>query len=376
MNNYRTRTNIMFITPCFGVAGLEQVVLNIIHCLDRTKFNPSFCSFMEPDPTMYEKLMKLDLPCYILSKKIGIDYFLPVKLHNVLIKEKVDLVNSHDIGATIYAAPAGRLAGIKKVIHTEHSQILTKSKYFCLYRWIMKNWVSFAITVSYDLEKYFIKKMRVSNNKVETIPNGIDIHKFESYEDITYLKKYFQIGENEKIIGSIGRLTEQKAYEYLLRAFNIVLKDSPNTKLIIVGEGNLRESLEKLSRNLQIEDRVIFTGIRQDIPNLLRLFDVFALSSLWEGQPITIMEAMAAGKPIVVTDVGGNREILGQDKYGLIVPPKQPVALAKAISKVLSDKKLAEKLGNDAKAYSTEKLSHLGMVRKYESVFDSVINNT
>lgn len=368
-----TCVNIMFITPCFGVAGMEQVVLNIINYLDRSKFNPSLCTLLESDHTMYEKLIKLDLVCYTLNKKAGIDYFLPIKLRNLLIKEKVDLVNSHDIGATLYAVPATKLAGIKNVIHTDHSQILTKSRYASIYRWLMKRWVSFSITVSYDLEKYFITKLKVPRDKITTIPNGIDINQFRSNKDVSYLKKYFRI-KREKVIGSIGRLTEQKGYEYLLKAFNIVLNDNANTKLIIVGDGNLRGSLEQLSKDLHIQDKVIFAGIRQDVPNLLRLFDVFVLASLWEGQPITILEAMAAGKPIVATDVGGNAEILGNNKYGLIVPAKDPITLAESIKLILNNNLLAEKLTEDAQSYAMKNLSHISMVRKYEEVFCSIIN--
>jgi len=369
----RTQKNIMFITPCFGVGGLEQVILNLINSLDRSKYNPSFCTLLEPDTNMHELMRKLDIPYYIINKRTGIDFILPIKIRNILIREEIDLVNSHDIGATIYSAIAAKLAGIKKVIHTDHSQILTKKKYSKLYKILFNKWVSFSITVSQDLQNYLTTKFQVHANRIKTIPNGIDIDKFISNKDISYLKRSFNIGENERIIGSIGRLTEQKGFEYLLRAYKILLKDNQDTRLVIVGDGDLKDSLMSFSRNLQIQEKVVFAGIRQDIANLLSLFNIFVLSSLWEGQPITIMEAMAAGKPIIATDVGGNGEILKHGKLGLIVKAKDPDDLADSIKLLLNDHKLAAKFGCDAQSFSRKHLSHTSMVRKYEKVFDSVI---
>lgn len=375
MRRYRKAINIMFVTPCFGVGGLEQVVLNILQFLDRDKFNPLLCTLLEPDECMYEEAKRLDLPCHTVKKKPGIDYLLPFKLREIFNKEKIDLINSHDIGATLYAAPAARLCGIKRIVHTDHSQILTKRKHLKMYRWLMGSLVSSSITVSEALERHLVNELGISAKKVKTIPNGIDVKKYAVNGDIEYLKKAFGLGEDESVVGSIGRLTAQKGYEYLLKAFKMVLGDKPETRLIIVGDGDERSSLEEIAKDLGIRKKVIFTGIRRDIPNLLWLFDVFVLSSLWEGQPITIIEAMAAGKAIVVTDVGDNAEILGQGKRGLIVPSKDPVSLANSITLLLNDRQLAGRLGAEAREHSMENLSHIGMVRKYEQVFLRIMSN-
>ena len=368
-----TRKNIMFITPCFGFGGLEQVVLSIAKEIDRAKYNPSFCTLLTPVPEMLERMQQLDVCCHILDKGRGVNYLLPIKLRNLLIREKIQIVNSHDIGATLYAAVAARLAGIPAVIHTEHSQILTKSRYLGIYRWIFNKLVSYSITVSHDLEHYMMKTFNMGREKLETIPNGIDIEKFCSRPDIGYLRREFNLKKNETVIGTIGRLTTQKGIDTLLEAFRILVTKRRNLRLIVVGDGELRTSLIKLSEQLGIRNKLVFTGIRQDIAYVLHLFDIFVLSSLWEGQPITIMEAMAAGKPIVATSVGGNGEILKKGEFGLIISPKDPTAMAKAIEILLNDPSLAGGLAKKASVYARTHLGHRTMVKNYEVVFSALV---
>jgi glycosyltransferase involved in cell wall biosynthesis len=288
-------------------------------------------------------------------------------------RERVRLVNAHDIGATLYAAPAARLAGVRRLVHTDHSQILTKKKLLPVCRWIMKNWVSFSITVSHDLERFLTEAMRVPVSRVRTVPNAVDAARFASGADTTRLRRELGLGETDFVIGSIGRLMTQKGYEHLLRAFPEIAREKPGARLLLVGDGELRGELEALARTLGIEKAVLFTGIRRDVPELLRLFDVFALASLWEGQPITLMEAMAAGKAIVVTDVGDNARILGAGSRGVVVKPGDPGALAGAVVGFARDPALAAALGARAQEYAANAFNVQSMVKRYEEVFSAVM---
>jgi len=360
----------MLVTPCFGYGGLEQVVLSIVARIDRSRFHPSFCTLLAPEPVLYREMERLDLPCYILDKGEGISAGLPFRLAAVMRKERVRLVNTHDIGATLYAAASSRLSGVRTLIHTDHSQILTKKKYRAVYRFVMRNLVDFSIAVSSDLEEHLVNVLGVSRNAVTTIPNGIDTARFSVKGDTSRIRRELGIGESERIIGSIGRLTKQKGMAHLIRAFTTVAARDANTRLVIVGDGELRLELERLCRELGVREKVVFMGIRMDVPVLLSLFDVFAIASLWEGQPIAIMEAMAAGKPIVATDVGGNSEILAGGKYGLLVPAGDAEALAASIARLLVDKSLASKLAGEARAFALRELGAPAMVARYERVFE------
>jgi glycosyltransferase involved in cell wall biosynthesis len=365
------KINLLLITPCFGYGGLEQVVLNLINELDRSKFNVSICTLLEPHPEMLDLILKSGVKWNVINKKDGFDLSIPLKLANLIRKGKIDLINSHDVGATLYAVLASLLTSKKTIVHTDHSEILGR-KHLYLYSYIMRKRLHFCITVSENLRHYLINNIGVCEKIVKTIPNGIDLSKFSHIIENTDIRREFHINKNDLIIGSIGRLTKQKGYEYLLKAFNLLLKNKDNVKLVIAGDGEDRDELMHMAKELQVAERVIFAGHRKDIPNIIRSFDVFVLSSLWEGQPITIIEAMAAGVPIVVTDVGGNSEILGKGSYGLLVPPRDPVALARGIENLLNDSIMREKISTDAQMYAKNHLSHLAMVKEYEKVFDSL----
>jgi glycosyltransferase involved in cell wall biosynthesis len=123
-----------------------------------------------------------------------------------------------------------------------------------------------------------------------------------------------------------------------------------------------------------VDDGVVFTGIREDVPELLHLFDIFVLPSLWEGQPITIMEAMAAGKPVVATSVGGNAEILRQGDLGVLVPARDPGALSDAIERLLKDRAMARQLGERARSHAASDLTSAVMTRRHEQIFESLFS--
>lgn len=374
MKKSKKPVRVMFVTPCFGFGGLERVIIDIVTNIDRSRFIPSFCTLMVPDPDMFRNIEQLGLPCTILDKGEGFNYSLVFRLARLLKSERIDLVNSHDIGATLYAAPAALLAGIGRVLHTDHSQILTRKRYADFYRRVLRWMVTHNIAVSQDLADFLVSECRVRPAKVSMIPNGIDVQRFAEVGDVTGLRNKLGIADHKQIIGTIGRLMEQKGTEHLVRAYALLARKNPDAVLVIVGDGELRGSLERLARDLGVDDGVVFTGIREDVPELLHLFDIFVLPSLWEGQPITIMEAMAAGKPVVATSVGGNAEILRQGDLGVLVPARDPGALSDAIERLLKDRAMARQLGERARSHAASDLTSAVMTRRHEQIFESLFS--
>jgi len=368
-NSNEPKLNVMFVVPCFGFGGLERVVLDLVRGVDRSRFNPTLCSLLNPHPEMIEVMRTLDVATYVLHKGRGVNYFLPFRLASLFARERVHLVNAHDIGATLYAVAAARLALVQHVVHTDHSQILTKHRFAPVYRGVLRHGISHAVAVSEHLRRYLIDTFDLPAALVTTVPNGIDVARFTAPLDRSVLRRELGIREGDLVIGSVGRLMEQKGMAYLLKAFARLARRGGDMKLVIVGDGELRHDLERLAQDLQVADRVVFTGIRRDIPDFMRLFDVFALPSLWEGQPLTVVEAMAAGKPIVATDVGGNVEILNHGEFGVLVPSGDANALAEAIGALLSDAARARELGRKAASHAARELTSASMVRKYEDVF-------
>jgi glycosyltransferase involved in cell wall biosynthesis len=198
--------------------------------------------------------------------------------------------------------------------------------------------------------------------------NGINpAHFFISKEDKAVNAK--------KTIGIIGRLAAVKDHKNLINAFKLAREKLKNIELMIVGDGPLKQELESYVQEMGLAESVVFTGARRDIAQLLSGFDIFILSSLDEGMPITLLEAMAAGVPVIATKVGGIPEIVVDGKTGFLVPPQAPDKLAEKIYLLLENGKLADLMGKEGRKSVDENFSIGKMVSKYEAIYLAALKN-
>ncbi|MEP9411063.1 MAG: glycosyltransferase family 4 protein [Candidatus Brocadia sp.] len=190
----------------------------------------------------------------------------------------------------------------------------------------------------------------VNEKKGVIIQYGIEMEKFQNLRRREALRAQYGLDESTLLFGNVGRLHVQKGQRHLLEAFRIVKGKLPHVRLWIIGEGELKYELEKFAQDLGIYDSVYFLGARTDVHELLSAIDVFVLPSLWEGQPISIMEAGAAGKPIIATNIDGIADILTNEKNALLVPVKDPDALAAAMVRLFEDTVLRNYLSASIKS--------------------------
>jgi glycosyltransferase involved in cell wall biosynthesis len=232
------------------------------------------------------------------------------------------------------------------------------------------------IPVSKALEKYMVRYCRINPAKVTAVYAGIDLDKFNirrEKEEIDKLGEGFGLKKNDLVIGTVGRLEPRKGYRYLLESAVQVSKTYPQVKFLLVGDGELRDELEDLAKKLEITSKIIFAGLAQDVSSILSLLDIFVLPSLDEGLGIVILEAMAAGLPVIATDVGGIPEIVRDGETGLLVEPGNPSVLTSAITRLLGDKEYALTLGEAGKKYAGQFSSKV-MVEKIEEIYDYCIS--
>lgn len=210
-----------------------------------------------------------------------------------------------------------------------------------------------------------LNRRRVAQRNGKTaifIPNAIDLARFAGVQaGPREVKQSLGIPQDALVVGTIGRLTEQKNYGCLLQAALAVLQQLPNVYFVIVGEGELANALKRLVARLNIEPHVVFTGPRSDVERLYAGMDLFVSSSLWEGIPTTILESMAAGVPVVATDIPGTRELVGHLTNGWLAPPADSTALARTIVEALSNSTLRAEFAcrarETAQAYSIKKIA-------------------
>jgi glycosyltransferase involved in cell wall biosynthesis len=210
---------------------------------------------------------------------------------------------------------------------------------------------------------------KIPERKIVTIPNGIDGSRFELTIDRQAKRRELGIHEQGSVIGLAVRLSDQKGITFLLQAMPRILAKHPDTTLLIAGDGDLRMDLEREAQELGIASRVKFCGPRKDIPELLKLLDFYVLPSKWEGLPMVILEAMAAGCPVVATDVGGNSTAVVNGVTGALVPPQDPAALADAVIRLLDSPELQKRYAENGKNRFRERFSAETMARQYEHLY-------
>jgi len=227
------------------------------------------------------------------------------------------------------------------------------------------------VAVSRPLGVRFFQYNGLPEQKLRTVPYGIDLAPFSqlSGERICEYRRALGVREGSLLIGSVGRLVEEKDYPTQLRAFAIALRQVPNLHMAIAGDGPLRASLEDLARTLEISDRVTFAGHSDAVALFLRALDIFVLASKFETFGVALLEAKAAGVAVIATSIHEIPEILSQGRSGRLVPAQDPEAMADAFVSLALDSSLRRTLGEHAHEEAVEKHSLEAMVRGYQQLY-------
>lgn len=318
--------------------------------------------------------------CVSLHKKPGKDWWCYFRLWRALRALKPDLVQTYNIG-TLDLAPVVKLAGVRCLIHAEHGRDATdpegeKPKYLRLRRWLAPL-IGRYVAVSPDLQRWLTERAGIRRSKVVYIANGIDAAKFNVARADSGPRR--RLGDfappGTVLIGNVARLDKVKDQAGLISAFKRLREGDRHAdcRLIIVGAGPQRDELERQIAQLGLAATVQLLGNRDDVAELLAECDVFALSSIAEGMPVTLLEAMAARLPVVATDVGGVASVVETGVTGTLVPAGDPQAMAEALSAYVTDETLRRQHGNAACARVTARFSLSTMVAAYVTLYDELL---
>lgn len=286
----------------------------------------------------------------------------------------IDIVHSHGYKANIYAVLSNR-KNRRPLVTTCHNWIVSSARssvYAYLDKVFLKRFDA-VVPVSRTVEG-LVLETGLNKKKVRLIENGINIYRFIQEKRDTGLRSLLGIDPGSKVVGTVGRLAAEKGHKILLQSAGRVLDAYKDCFFVIVGDGKLRGELEEDARAAGIGERVIFTGARSDIPELLSIMDVFVLPSLTEGQPMALLEAMAAGKAVVASNVGDVKKILKDGLLGIVTPPADPGAVSEGILHYLNNPSAAGKAGAMARKEAVERYSSARMAGEYQLVYDAVRN--
>jgi len=353
--------NILFVILSLEIGGMEQVVADLVRHLDREQITPVVACLEELGPIALE-LGKQGIPTIQVGRMTPILSFVyPDKLMKVMRDYRIDVVHVQS-GCWHKAALAARLCGIRNVIYTEHGRIFPDSRAVMLLDRLYAPFTRHVVVVSDNLAEYMCTEVGIPAEKISVIINGIDVERFR------IARSPLSVGVTLRI-GIIARLAPVKDIATLVRAMAIVHQYNPHLLLSIVGDGPERDFLESLVNELKLSPVVAFHGFRRDIPEVLRDIDIFTLCSLSEGTSITLLEAMASGKPVVVTNVGGNPAIIEEGVNGFLVSAGDPDSLAQALLKLADDSILRQSMATANINKVTERYSIQVMARHYEALY-------
>ena len=362
----------------FDVGGLENIVLGLLNHLDPKRFN-LYLICLNGEGKQFNKVSIPAEKCLVLHKKMvnlgfgSVDLSSLYRIRKFIDKNQIQLIHAHNAAPLIYAG-FGRFFLKKRplMIYTEHNQIYSASK---LSRKKFKYYIRCAdhvVAISEDL-KHELQKTYKVRCPLTLIYNGIDGQRF-SDNSFSAVRKELSISDETTLFGCGVVFSKQKGLMYLLEAVSLVKDQIKNVQFIIAGDGPLREQLEAQVNELEISDLVRFIGYRSDMPAVIQALDVYILPSLWEGLPLALIEAMALGKPIICTSVGGNPEIVIDGENGLVVPPQNPVALSEAILKLSCSTTVRNKISVNNRSRFEEYFSESAMINGHETLYEQLLN--
>jgi len=352
------------------VGGLERVVVSLINCVDRDRFRPILCCLEREGELANEVRGACDLMA-VMDKRPGIAYIMPFRLASLFRSQGVDVVHCHNFGPLVYGSLGGQLAGCRGVVYTVHGPEIPSKRRHVMFQRVAR--VSRVVTVSDYVRRGAIDLVGLDPAKVTTIVNGIDVGRFASEKDRSEFRSELGVPDGTPLLGIVARLTPEKDHENLLYAFVRVVSERRDARLVIVGSGPAMSGLKRKAAELGIVDSVRFTGTRLDVPNILAALDLFVMTSREEGLGITLLEAMAAGLPVVATAAGGIPEIVVDEVTGYLVPKASPVAFAHAVLRILSDKSGARRMGEEGRKRVAERFSLRRMVGDYEKLYSQLV---
>ena len=327
----------------FAAGGMENVLVQLINHLPRDRFRHTVVALTTADPAFIARIERDDVEIIALEKPPGQPFRLYPKVFTLLRRLRPDVLHSCNLAALEFA-PVAALAGVPRRVHAEHGwDVADPDGSNPRYRFIRracKPFVSQFVAVSAQLHAYLAAVIGVAPARLQLIPNGVDTLRFRppAANDLPPADYPFQRGQH-RVIGTVGRLEPIKNPLLLAAAFIRLVADcggaGDDLRLLMVGDGPLAIAVRERLAAAGLSDRAWLPGTRADIPEILRALDCFVLPSLAEGTSCTLQEAMATALPIVVTDVGGNRDLLQQGQLGTLVPSADVNALAGTLRQTL-----------------------------------------
>ena len=354
------------ILPDLGMGGAERLVFDLLMNFNKENIDCTLIVLYDQKHSKYyQKLEKSGINIVMLGKKRGLDIKCFFRLFKILKKIKPDIIHSHR-HVNLYLFPFYFLYKKQIGFHTVHTLALKEQKqgYRQITKWLFKHRKVFPVAIGESVKQSICREYRIAEESVPMIYNGIDLQKF------SVLKKEHQTFN----FISVGRMVDAKNHRMMLEAFAEIIKIHSDCRLILIGDGALKDELIEKTVQLKISEKVEFTGVISDVENYLAIADVYLSTSKYEGLPLSILEAMAAELPIIATKAGGSKDIVIDEKNGFLIAIDDLHALVEKMLLIYRNTKLLTEFGENSKILA-KKYDISECVSSYEKLFhDKILN--
>lgn len=356
------------------MGGSERLIHNLALRLDRQVFNPSVAYFYGEE--ILKEFSDLKIPLHLVPKVKRFDLSTIRKLGDIIKENNIHIVNAHHFMPVIYSLYGTKPANSGKLFCTFHSEWEIESlplKWRIIGNLLLKR-TEGVIAVSKEVAGSVEKTLRLHRSKIFTIHNGVDVEGFSKKNGKSDLRKELGLVENEKVIGMVANFKTVKNHFFLLRAFNELIKENKNVKLLLIGRGfndpdNTEREIRHFIMKNGLTDKVMLLGYRSDVPKLLNVLDIFCLTSFKEGLPIGLIEAMASGLPVVGTNVEGIRGVIRPNKNGFIVELNDTEGLKGVLSVLLNNDKQRHLFGQESRSLAITQYGLQNCISQYQGLF-------
>ena len=362
----RAAIPLVFVLSRWGFGGMERMTYEVARRLDRARYRPILCCLKSPREADAGAAVG-DYSGLLRSKW---DVAVVRRLRDLLRKERAAAVFALGSGdAALWGRVAAKLSRLPAAwwIHSMRDNVGRLNR-------ALLPWTDFVVALSPRHRRFVTEHLRVAPGKVEVVQNGVDWAEHQAAHCRDEVRSELGVSPEMTVIGTVGGLRPVKGYDVLIRAAALLLPQRPSVRLAIVGDGEQRGALTDLAVSEGVADRVLFLGARQDVPRLMSGFDVFVLSSHSEAFPISALQAMAAGLPVVATDVGCLSEIVEPEVTGLLVPPGRPEALSHALDWLAQDRCLAREMGRRGSEVVREGFPIEKSVEQFQALADRLLH--
>lgn len=375
---------IAYVIGSLRIGGSERQIVELVKGLDKARYRLSICCMTEHGPLAAE-VEALGVPVQVFDLYLIYGKFNPLsyilllrntwRLVRYFRRLKPNIVHAYLYTAYLFGVVCARLAGVPVTIASRRSLGYFKDEKPWK-QWmenLVNRWTDVVLVNAQAVKKDVLARERIDPRKIELIYNGVDVASFAAEGDIAQTRRELGLEPQALVIGMVANLIHYKGHKEIIEAARRVKDRFPGVRFVFVGrDGGMLDTLKTQVAQCGVEKEILFLGSRQDIPALLRVFDIQVLASYEEGFSNVILEGMAAGKPIVATDVGGNGEAIVDGETGILVKPRDPAGLAEAIVRLLGDADLRQRMGKAGRARVQQFFSCERLIADMDSLYASI----